>query len=78
MNPALTGFGPEPRQNDGNRLGRIRGYPDAPIPARYEYEIDLEANQLGGMLGLAFRFPLRMPVLDINVVTFDVAKLAQS
>ena len=66
------------RHNDGNRLGRILGRPDPLVPCRYHDEIDLETHQLRRKLRSPIDLPLRISVLDGDVLSFYVAKLAQS
>ena len=66
------------RHNDGNRLGRILGRLDPPVPSRYHDNINLETHQLGRKLRGPIELPLRISVFDGDVLSFDVAKLAQS
>jgi hypothetical protein len=68
---------PQARHNDGNRLGRILGRPDAWVPCRYHDDINLETHQLGRKLRARSR-SLRISVLNGDVLSFYVAKLAQS
>ena len=76
--PASTGSDPSARHNDGNRLGRILGRPDASVPSCYHDDINLETHQLGRKLRGPIELPLRISVLDGDVLSFYVAKLAQS
>ena len=66
------------RHNDGNRLGRILGRLDRRVPSRYHDDINLETHQLGRKLREPIALPLRISVLDGDVLSFYVAKLAQS
>ena len=63
---------------DGNRLGRILGRPGMPGPSCSHDDIDLETHQLGREPRLPLGPPLRKSVLDGDVLSFYVAKLAQS
>ena len=69
---------PSAHHNDGNRLGRILGRPDAPDPSCYHDDINLETHQLGRKLRKPIELSLRIAVLDDDVLSFYVAKLAQS
>src|SRR4030095_6495255 len=64
--------------NDGNRLGRILGRLEPIAPSRSQDEIQLETHQLGRKLRLPAALSLRISVLDGDVLSFYVAKLAQS
>ena len=75
--PSSTGSGPT-RHNDGNRLGRILGRPDQYVPSCYHDDINLEMHQLGRQLRKPILLPLRMSVLEGDVLSLYVAKLAQS
>ena len=76
--PASTGSSPSAHHNDGNRLGRILGRPDRMVPSCYHDDINLETHQLGRKLREPIELPLRISVLDGDVLSFYVAKLAQS
>ena len=65
------------RHNDGNRLGCILGRLDPIAPSRYQDEINFESHQLGCKLRLSAALSLRISVLDGDVLSFYVAKLAQ-
>ena len=78
MKPASTGSEPSARHNDGNRLGRILGRPDVRVPSCYHDDINLETHQLGRKLREPIVVPLRISVLNGDVLSFYVAKLAQS
>ena len=71
-------IGPKAHHNDGNRLGRILGRLDRPLPSCYHDDINLETHQLGRKLREPIGLPLRISVLDGDVLSFDVATLAQS
>ena len=47
-------------------------------PSCYHDDINLETHQLGGKLREPIGLPLRISVLDGDVLSFYVAKLAQS
>src|SRR5215475_5696012 len=74
----LDGIEPTARHNDGNRLGRIRGRRDYPVPSYYHDDINLETHQVGRKLRKPIRLTLPISVLDDDVLSFYVAKLAQS
>src|SRR6266536_2455519 len=74
----LDRIGPKPRHNDRNRLGRILGRQDPRGPSCYHDDIDLKTHQLGRKLRGPIALPLRISVLDGDVLSFYVAKLAQS
>ena len=76
--PASTGSSPPTRHNDGNRLGRIHGRPDRTVPSCYHDDINLKTHQLSRKLREPIALPLRISVLDGDVLSFYVAKLAQS
>ena len=48
------------------------------VPSCYHDDINLETHQLGRKLRNPIGFPLRISVLDGDVLSFYVAKLAQS
>ena len=48
------------------------------VPSCYHDDINLETHQLGGKLREPIGLPLRISVLDGDVLSFYVAKLAQS
>ena len=48
------------------------------VPSCYHDDINLETHQLGRKLRVPIALPLRISVLDGNVLSFDVAQLAQS
>ena len=48
------------------------------VPSCCHDDINLETHQLGRKLGEPIRLPLRISVLDGDVLSFDVATLAQS
>ena len=75
--PASTGSAPA-HHNDRNRLGRIHGRPDQRVPSCYHDDIDLETHQLGRKLREPIELPLSISVLDGDVLSFYVTKLAQS
>jgi hypothetical protein len=64
--------------DDGNRLGRILDRPDPRVPSCYNDDINLETHQLGRKLRGPIALPLRISVLDSDVLSFYVTKLAQS
>ncbi len=66
------------RHNDGNRLGCILGRLDRHVSCRYHDDINLQTHQLGRKLRGPIDLPLRISVLDGDVLSFYVAKLAQS
>jgi hypothetical protein len=70
--------GPSACHNDGNRLGRIFDRVDPVIPSCYYNDINLETHKLGCEFRDAMAFPLRISVLGGDVLSFDVAKRAQS
>jgi hypothetical protein len=51
---------------------------DRTCPCYYHDNINLETHQLGGKLRGPIAIPLRMSVLDGDVLPFYVAQLAQS
>jgi hypothetical protein len=63
--------------NNGNCLGRIHGRQDRPAPSCYHDNIDLATHQLGDKRREPLTLPLRISVLDGDVLSFDVATLAQ-
>src|SRR5262249_15657783 len=67
---------PGAHHNYGNRLCRILGGPDRRVPCCYHDDIDLETHQLGGKLREPIALSLRMPVLDGDVLSFYITKLA--
>jgi hypothetical protein len=69
---------PAARHNDWNRLRRISGRHDRAEPSCYHNDINLETHQLGGKLTEPIAIPLRISVLHGDVLSFYVAKLAQS
>jgi hypothetical protein len=73
----LDGISPATHRNDRNRLGRILGRPDSRVRSCYD-DISFETHQLGGKLREPIQFPLRISVLDGDVLFFYVATLAQS
>src|SRR5215813_11801516 len=68
---------PTARHNDGNRLGRIPSRPDRSVPS-YQDDINPETHQLSRKSREPIGLPLRISVLDGDVLSFYVAKLAQS
>src|SRR5215510_8984050 len=64
--------------NDGNRLGCILGRPDRHVPCRYHDDINLETHQLGRKPRDPIILPFGISVLDDDVLSFYVTKLAQS
>src|SRR5262245_2585727 len=74
----LDRIDPSARHNDGNRLGRILGRQDYPGSSSCHDDINLETHQLGRKLREPIDLSLRKSVLDGDVLSFDVAKLAQS
>ena len=74
----LDRIGLSAHHNDGNRLGRILGRLDSPGPSCYHDDINLETHQLSRKLGEPIELPLHISVLDGDVLSFYVAKLAQS
>src|SRR5262249_51966815 len=69
---------PTTRHNNGNRLGCILGRPDQRVRSRYHDDINLETHHLGRKLRVATALPLRISVLDGNVLSVYVAEIAQS
>ena len=51
---------------------------DQPVPSCYHDDINLETHQLGRKLREPIDLPLRISVLDGDVLSFYVATLAQS
>ena len=74
----LDRIGRRAHHNDGNRLGRILGRLDQRVTSCYQDDINLETHQLGRNLRMTIDLSLRISVLDGDVLSFDVAKLAQS
>ena len=74
----LDRIGPTAHHDDGNRLGRILGRPDPRVPSCYHDDINLETHQLGQKLREPIALPLRISVLGGDILSFYVAKLAQS
>ena len=70
-------IGPHANHNDGNRLGCILGRPDLWIPSRYDDDINLETHQVARKLGQPIELTLRVAILEGNVLSFYVAKIAQ-
>jgi hypothetical protein len=64
------------RHNDGNCLGRILGSPDPRVPPYHDY-INFEAHKFGREVGGSIEVALSISVLDGDVLSFCVAKLAQ-
>ena len=77
-NACLDRIGPSARHNDGNRLGRIHGRPDRYIPSCYHDDINLQTHKFSRKLGEPIKLPLRISVLDGDVLAFYVAQRAQS
>ena len=73
----LDRIGPNAQHNDGNRLGRILAARISGSPP-YHDDINLETHQVGRKLREPIALSLRIAVLDGDVLSFDVAKLAQS
>jgi len=69
---------PTAHHDDGNRLGRTHGRLDGYTPSCYHDDINLQTHQLGSKLRIPILLPLRISVLGGNVLSFYVAKLAQS
>src|SRR5215475_8919819 len=69
---------PLARHNDWNRLGRIVGRHDQPGPSCCQDDINLESHQLGRKLREPIDLSLRISVLDGDVLSVYIAKLAQS
>ena len=77
--PASTGSDLSAHHNDGNRLGRIFGRPDQEgLPSPRQDDIDLETHQFGRKLGEPIDLTFRISVFEGDVLSFDVAQLAQS
>src|SRR5262249_50723386 len=68
---------PSTRHYDGNSFGRILGRPNQRFPSCYD-DINLETYQFGRKLREPILLPLRISVLEGDVLSFYVAKLAQS
>ena len=64
--------------NDGNRLGRILDRLDIYGPSSYHDDINLETHQLDRKLREPIELPLRISVLDGDVLSVYVTTLAQS
>ena len=77
MKPASTGSGPSPIITMGIVFVAFLAARIGLSPPRHE-DMDLETHQLGRKLGEPIELPLRIPVLDGDVLSFYVAKLAQS
>jgi hypothetical protein len=58
--------------------GRIHGRTDYRDPSCYHDDLEFETHQLGRKLRPPIAFPLRISVLEGDVLSFYVAKLAQS
>src|SRR5882724_11037366 len=69
---------PLARHNDGNRLGRVLGRPERQDPSCYHDDINPETRQLGRELRSPIDLSLRISVFEGDILSFDVAKLAQS
>ena len=78
IKPASTGSVPARPHNDGNRLGRIHGRPNQRGPSCTKMVSTLETHQLGRKLREPIPLPFRISILNDDVLSFDVAKLAQS
>ena len=74
----LAGIEPTTRHNDGNRLSRIPCCPNPAVSSCHDDDINLETHQLGCKLGGSIRLPLRISILDGEVLSLYVAKLAQA
>src|SRR5262245_58240071 len=68
---------PTASHNDRNRLGRILSRLNRSVPS-YQDNINPETHELSPKSREPIGFPLRISVLDGNVLSFYVAKLAQS
>src|SRR5262249_23694818 len=68
---------PRARHNDGNRLGRILSRADRAGPS-YQDDINPDTHQLSSHRREPIGLPLRISVLDGDVLSFYVAKLAES
>ena len=66
------------RHNDGNRLGCILGRLDRHVSCRYHDDINLQTHKLRRKPRLPIGPPLPKSVVDGDVLSFYVAKLAQS
>ena len=76
--PCLDRIKPLTHHNDGNRLSRILGRADHRGPSCHDDDIDLESNQLGQKIRKPIALTFRIAVLGSDVLSFDVAKLAQN
>ena len=75
--PASTGSAPVPAITMGIVFVAFLAARDQ-LPSCCHNEIDLETHQLGRKLRESIELSLRISVLDGDVLSFDVAKLAQS
>ena len=76
--PASTGSGPPPVITMGIVLVAFLAARISLVPSCYHDDINLETHQLGRKLREPIDLPLRISVLDGDVLSFYVAKLAQS
>ena len=76
--PASTGSIPEPIITMGIVLVAFLAARITRLPSCYHDDINLETHQLGRKLRVPIALPLRISVLDGDVLSFDVATLAQS
>src|SRR5262249_58079647 len=65
------------RHDDRNRLGRILGRSGQYDPSCYHDDIDVETHQPGSKLGSPIGLPLRIPVIDGDVLSFYIAQVAK-
>src|SRR6266576_1234886 len=68
---------PSSHHNDWHCPGRILGRLDRRVRCRYHDDINLETPQLGRKRREPILLPLRISVLDGDVLSFYVAKRAQ-
>ena len=76
--PASTGSDPAPTITMGIVLVAFLAATDQRRPSCYHDDINLETHQLGRKLREPIELSLRISVLDGDVLSFYVAKLAQS
>ena len=73
----LNRIGPAARHDDGNRLRRVLGGLDYHGPP-YQDDINLKTHQLSRKLREPISLALRISIFNIDVLSFYVAKIAQS
>ena len=66
----LDGIGPYTNHNDGKRFGRVLGRPDERVSSRYHDDINPETHKLGSKFRSSIVFPVRISVLDGDVLSF--------